>query len=56
MTSVGEERVVFFCYILLVILLFLFRGVTSTSGCLGKAASFYCGTPLAFNISILLIA
>ena len=26
---------------------------SSSSGCLGHAAIFYCGTPLAFNITIL---
>ena len=38
-----------FCYRLLVILLFLFEGVYSSYRCLGKAALFYCGTPLAFH-------
>ena len=29
---------------------FLFEGVFSSSGCLGKAVLFYCGSPLAFHI------
>ena len=32
---------------------FLFREVSSSSGCLGWAALFYCGTPWAFHIIIL---
>ena len=31
----------FFCYPLLV----MFEGVSSSSGCMGKVALFYCGTP-----------
>ena len=42
-----------FLYHLLVILLFLFEGVSSSSGCLGKAALFYCDTPMAFHIAIM---
>ena len=44
-----RESEMFFCYRLLVIWLFLFEGVPSSSGCLGKAASFNCGTPFAFH-------
>ena len=33
---------------------FLFGEVSSSSGCLGWAALFYCGTPCAFHIIILL--
>ena len=32
---------------------FLFGDVSSSSGCLGWARLFYCGTPLAFHIIIL---
>ena len=32
---------------------FLFGEVSSSSGCLGWATLFYCGTPLAFHIIIL---
>ena len=32
---------------------FLFGEVSPSSGCLGWAALFYCGTPLAFHIIIL---
>ena len=52
-TSVGEERAIFFCYRLLVIMWFLFGGVSSSSWCLGWAALFYCGTPCAFHIIII---
>ena len=37
-------------YRLLVIVWFLFGEVSSSSGCLGCAALFYCGTPCAFSI------
>ena len=40
---------------LLVIMWFLFGEVSSSSGCLGWAAFFYCGTPRAFHIIILMI-
>ena len=40
-------------YLLLVILLFLFEGVSSSSVCLRNAALFNCGTPKAFHITIL---
>ena len=43
-TSVGGERVNFVCYRLLVIMWFLFVEVSSSSGCFGWAALFYCGT------------
>ena len=43
-TPVGEGRL-FFCYRLVVILLFLFERVSSSSKYLGNAALFYCGTP-----------
>ena len=49
-TSVEKERAN-----LLVIMWFLFGEVFSSSGCLGWAALFYCGTPCAFHIIILLI-
>ena len=39
-TSVWEERAGFFCYLLLVIVLFLFEEVSSSFVCLGKAALF----------------
>ena len=44
MTSVGEERAGCSANV------YMFEGVSSSSGCLGKAALFYCGTPLAFHI------
>ena len=47
-TSVGEES----CC-LLVIVWFLFGEVSSSSGCLGWATLFYCGTPWAFHIIFL---
>ena len=34
---------------------FLFGEVSSSSGCLGWATLFYCGTPLAFHMIILQI-
>ena len=52
-TSVGEERAKFVCYTLLVIMWFLFEEVSSSSGRLGWAALFYCGTPRALHIIIL---
>ena len=42
-TSVGEERANLSAIV--VIMLFLFGEVSSSSGCLGLAALFYCGTP-----------
>ena len=39
----------FSCHRLLVILLFLVEGVSSSSECLGNAALFHCGSPSAFN-------
>ena len=45
--------VVFFCCRLLVILLILFEGVSSSSGCLRKAVLVYCGTPGAIHIIIM---
>ena len=47
--SVGEDKAVFFCYCLHVILWFLFRGGFSSSWYLGWAELFYCGTPWAFH-------
>ena len=44
-TSVREERANFFCYCLPVIMWFLFGEASSSSGCLGWATLFYCGTP-----------
>ena len=45
-TSVGEERATKgVCCCLLVIMWFLFGGVFSSSGYLGWATLFYCGTP-----------
>ena len=44
-TSVGEERELVCLLLLLVIMWFLFGEVSSSSGCLGWAALFYCGTP-----------
>ena len=41
-----------FYYRILVILLLLFESLFSSSGCLGKAALFYCCTPCAFHITI----
>ena len=51
-TSVGEERAYFSTVFLPVIMWFLFGEVSSSSGCLGWATLFYCGTPLAFHIII----
>ena len=53
-TSVGEKSL-FVCCCLPVIMWFLFGEVSSSSGCLGWATLFYCGTPLAFHIVILQI-
>ena len=50
-TSVGEESR-FFCYRVLVKMLFLFGEVFSCFWCLGSAVLFYCGTNWAFNIII----
>ena len=45
-TSVWEEReLVSLLSIILVIMLLLLEGVSSSSVCLGKAALFYCCTP-----------
>ena len=45
----------FFCYRLLLITLFLFEGITSSSGCLRTVVLLYCGTPYLwpFHITIL---
>ena len=51
-TSVGEERAVFLLSFDRVILLFLVEGVSSSSGCMGKAALIYCGTPCALDITL----
>ena len=40
------KRELIFCYYLLVIMWFLFGEISSSSGCLGWAALFYCGTPI----------
>ena len=42
----------FFCCCLPVIMWFLFGEVSSSSGYLGWATLFYCGTPCAFHIII----
>ena len=47
------KKELFFSYRLLINLLFLFEGVSSSSGYLGKNALFYCGNPWAFRIIIL---
>ena len=47
-TSVWEEG-----YRLLIIMWFLFGKVFCSSGCLGWAALFYCGTPWDFHMIIL---
>ena len=46
-TSVGEERAILsvIVYLLLKCMWFLFGEIFSSSGCLGWAALFYCGTP-----------
>ena len=44
-TSVGEERANLSAVVLPVIMWFLFGEVSSSSGCLGWATLFYCGTP-----------
>ena len=44
-TSVGEERANLSNVCLPVIMWFLFGEVSSSSGCLGWATLFYCGTP-----------
>ena len=43
-TSVGKERELI-CLFLPVIMWFLFGEVSFSSGCLGWATIFYCGTP-----------
>ena len=43
-TSVGKRELIVGCC-LPVIMLFLFGEVSSSSGCLGWATLFYCGTP-----------
>ena len=43
----------FVCCSLPVIMWFLFGEVSSSSGCLGWATLFYCGTPCVFHIIIL---
>ena len=52
-TSVREERANLSAKILLVIMWFLFGVVSSSSGCLGWAALFHCGTPCSFHMIIL---
>ena len=52
-TSVGEESADFSASFL-VIMWFLFGGVSFFSWCLGWDALLYCGTPSAFHIIILL--
>ena len=52
-TSVGEERANLSAIVYLYIMWFLFGEVSSSSGCLGWATLFYCGTPWAFHIIIL---
>ena len=44
-TSAGEERANLSAECLPVIMWFLFAEVSSSSGCLGWATLFYCGTP-----------
>ena len=39
---------------LLIIMLFLFEGVSSSSGCLGKVSLFYCGTLWTFHLTFAL--
>ena len=52
-TSVGEERAPFFCYRLLVVIMwFMLGGASSSSLCLGKAALFHCGTPRGSGHSV----
>ena len=54
-TSIREERaIIFVCHRVLVIMWFLFGEVSSFSWFLGWAALFYCDTPCAFHIIILL--
>ena len=48
-TSVGEERANFLL-LFTCIMWFMFGEVSSSSGCLGWATLFYCGTPWAFHI------
>ena len=52
------NRKLIFCYCLLVItcMWFLVGWGSSASWCFRKAALFYCGTPLAFHILMLLTA
>ena len=47
------KRELVFCCCLHVIMWFLFVEVSSTSGCLGRATLFYCGTLRTFHIIIL---
>ena len=44
-TSVGEEGANLYSVVYFVIMWFLFGEVSSSSGCLGWATLFYCGTP-----------
>ena len=46
-TSVGKKRAGFSAIITRNGVFFLFEGVYFSSGCLGKAVSFYCGSPWA---------
>ena len=48
-----ERKSLSVCSRLLVIMWFLFEEVTASSWCLGWAALFYCGTPCAFYMTIL---
>ena len=51
----GKRELVCLCYQLLVILLFVFKRVSSSSLCLGFSALFYCGTHCTFHITILVL-
>ena len=48
----GKRESYFVCYRLLVIMWVVFEEVSSSSGHLGLSPLSYCGTPLAFHISI----
>ena len=50
-TSVEEERAVFFCYRLLVILLFLFDREFPNHLCARERLHYFCGTSWAFQIT-----
>ena len=51
MIRLGKRELFFLLSVTIVILLFLIEGVSSSSGCLGKAVSFYRSNSWAFNIS-----